>query len=47
MATETILVETKGKVGIIRLNRPEECLAALQDERVDFVVTQQGVYVKG
>jgi carbamoyltransferase len=29
------------------VNRPEECLQALQDERVDFVVTQQAVYVKG
>jgi carbamoyltransferase len=29
------------------VNRPEECLQALQDGRVDFVVTQQAVYVKG
>jgi carbamoyltransferase len=29
------------------VNRPEECLQALADERVDFVVTQQAVYVKG
>ncbi len=29
------------------VNRPEECLKALADGRVDFVVTQQGVYVKG
>jgi carbamoyltransferase len=29
------------------VNRPEECLQALRDDRVDFVVTQQGVYVKG
>ena len=29
------------------VNRPEECLKALQDGRVDFVVTQQSVYVKG
>jgi len=29
------------------VNRPEECLQALDDDRVDFVVTQQGVYVKG
>ena len=29
------------------VNRPEECLQALNDDRVDFVVTQQGVYVKG
>jgi len=29
------------------VNRPEECLTALQDGRVDFVVTQQAVYVKG
>ncbi len=28
------------------VNRPEECLQALQDDRVDFVVTQQAVYVK-
>jgi carbamoyltransferase len=28
------------------VNRPEECLQALQDGRVDFVVTQQAVYVK-
>jgi len=28
------------------VNRPEECLKALADGRVDFVVTQQGVYVK-
>jgi len=27
------------------VNRPEECLQALQDGRVDFVVTQQAVYV--
>jgi carbamoyltransferase len=27
------------------VNRPEECLQALQDNRVDFVVTQQAVYV--
>ena len=27
------------------VNRPEECLQALQDDRVDFVVTQQAVYV--
>ena len=29
------------------VNRPEECLQALQDARVDFVVTQQGVYLRG
>ena len=29
------------------VNRPEECLQALQDGRVDFVVTQQAVYVRG
>ena len=29
------------------VNRPEECLQALQDGRVDFVVTQQGVYLRG
>jgi carbamoyltransferase len=29
------------------VNRPEECLKALADGRVDFVVTQQGGYVKG
>ena len=29
------------------VNRPEECLQALSEDRVDFVVTQQGVYVKG
>jgi len=29
------------------VNRPEECLQALSDGRVDFVVTQQAVYVKG
>jgi carbamoyltransferase len=29
------------------VNRPEECLQALSDDRVDFVVTQQGAYVKG
>jgi len=29
------------------VNRPEECLQALQDGRVDFVVTQQAVYLKG
>jgi len=29
------------------VNRPEECLQALSDDRVDFVVTQQAVYVKG
>jgi carbamoyltransferase len=29
------------------VNRPEECLKALADGRVDFVVTQQSVYVKG
>jgi carbamoyltransferase len=29
------------------VNRPEECLQALADGRVDFVVTRQGVYVKG
>jgi carbamoyltransferase len=28
------------------VNRPAECLKALADGRVDFVVTQQGVYVK-
>ena len=28
------------------VNRPEECLQALSDGRVDFVVTQQAVYVK-
>jgi carbamoyltransferase len=28
------------------VNRPEECLQALADGRVDFVVTQQAVYVK-
>ena len=28
------------------VNRPEECLQALRDERVDFVVTGQAVYVK-
>jgi carbamoyltransferase len=28
------------------VNRPEECLQALQDGRVDFVVTQQAVYLK-
>jgi len=27
------------------VNRPEECMQALQDGRVDFVVTQQAVYV--
>ena len=29
------------------VNRPEECLQALSDGRVDFVVTQQAVYVRG
>ena len=29
------------------VNRPEECLQALSDGRVDFVVTQQGAYVRG
>ncbi len=29
------------------VNRPEECLQALSDGRVDFVVTRQAVYVKG
>jgi len=29
------------------VNRPEECLKALEDGRVDFVVTERGVYVKG
>jgi carbamoyltransferase len=29
------------------VNRPQECLQALSDGRVDFVVTQQAVYVKG
>jgi carbamoyltransferase len=29
------------------VNRPEECLQALADGRVDFVVTRQAVYVKG
>jgi carbamoyltransferase len=29
------------------VNRPEECLQALADGRVDFVVTQQAVYVRG
>jgi len=29
------------------VNRPEECLQALSDGRVDFVVTQQAAYVKG
>jgi len=29
------------------VNRPEECLQAFSDGRVDFVVTQQAVYVKG
>jgi carbamoyltransferase len=28
------------------VNRPEECLTALADGRVDFVVTQQAVYVR-
>jgi len=28
------------------VNRPEECVQALSDGRVDFVVTQQAVYVK-
>jgi carbamoyltransferase len=28
------------------VNRPEECLQALSDGRVDFVVTQQAVYVR-
>ena len=28
------------------VNRPEECLKALADGRVDFVVTHQGVYLK-
>jgi carbamoyltransferase len=28
------------------VNRPEECLQALQDGRVDFVVTREAVYVK-
>jgi carbamoyltransferase len=28
------------------VNRPEECLQALADGRVDFIVTQQAVYVK-
>ena len=28
------------------VNRPEECLKALQDGRVDFVVTRQAVYVR-
>ena len=28
------------------VNRPEECLQALTDDRVDFVVTNQAVYVK-
>ena len=28
------------------VNRPEECLQALSDGRVDFVVTQQGVYIR-
>jgi len=27
------------------VNRPEECLQALRDDRVDFVVTEQAVYV--
>jgi carbamoyltransferase len=27
------------------VNRPEECLQALQDDRVDFVVTEHAVYV--
>jgi carbamoyltransferase len=29
------------------VNRPEECLQALSDGRVDFVVTQQAVYLRG
>jgi carbamoyltransferase len=29
------------------VNRPEECLQALRDDRVDFVVTKQAVYLKG
>ena len=29
------------------VNKPEECLKALNDGRVDFIVTQQAVYSKG
>jgi carbamoyltransferase len=29
------------------VNRPNECLKALVDGRVDFVVTEQAVYAKG
>ncbi len=29
------------------VNRPEECLKALNDGRVDFIVTKQAVYAKG
>jgi len=29
------------------INRPEECLQALTDGRVDFVVTQKAVYTRG
>lgn len=29
------------------VNRPEECLQALTEDRVDFVVTEQAVYVRG
>jgi carbamoyltransferase len=29
------------------VNRPEECVQALRDDRVDFVVTRQAVYVAG
>jgi carbamoyltransferase len=29
------------------INRPEECVDALQNDRIDFVVTRQGVYRRG
>ena len=29
------------------INRPEECVGALQRDRIDFVVTRQGVYRRG
>jgi carbamoyltransferase len=29
------------------VNRPEECLQALVNGRVDFIVTKQAVYVTG
>jgi carbamoyltransferase len=28
------------------INRPQECLRALLEDRVDFVVTKSAVYVK-